>query len=161
MIVHNNEQNPFFTTIEYRIDLSYSFKITWNVSIIVKKEHASGYIVQLVVMEGSGKNITVPYFEAWRVVNGHTDKSYRCDDYFSCDKPVNYRTKVYWIDESDNLFKLISQWKSCIQFLAGNLPAIVASEFPYLSERESVLERVFIYPALDNTGSPQGTQLLT
>ena len=159
MIVWNNEQNPFFTTTEYKIELPYSFKIKWNVSNITKKEHATGYIVQLVMMDGPERSIAIPYYEAWKVVNGHTDESYGYDDKFSCEKPINYRTKVYWVDGTDNLYKAISQWKPCMQFFAGDLPAVIASEFPYLTEREPVLERVFIHPAFDPTGAPQDTDV--
>ena len=157
MIVRNNEQNPFFTTTEYKTELPYSFKIKWNVYNITKKEHATGYIVQLVMMDGPERNITVPYYEAWKVVNGHTDEPYGYDDKFSCEVAVDYRTKVYWVDDKDNLFDLVSQWKPCMQFFAGDLPAMIASEFPYLTEREPVLERVFKCSALDVAGTPQGT----
>ena len=144
MLIHNDEANPYFETVKpktsYKDD---GFKIRWNVKSIAGKENANGFIVQLVDAEGP-KTSDEPYYEAWRVENGKTDHLYDHDDVFRSKDQVKYHTQVFWIDETDELYQKVTKWEPTMMFFAGDLPAVLKSEAPYMKDRDPLFEREYI-----------------
>ena len=134
----------------------------WNVEFIAKKSGASGYIVQEVMIINT---TTIPdidervhYYEAWRVVNGKcVDEDDVPDDTFRCGfeeikhwmlekslgkaGEVKYLCKIYWVDESDNHFKIVNSWKEREVRYAAKLKSILVANCTEFLDVDPVCER--------------------
>ena len=126
----DNEENLYFDTKTYVIKPDiYLFSVLWKPEMIAGP-YCTGFIVQKVTVQCDIPGVEVekaPYYEAWRVEVGSTgNEDY--DDKFYCAGIENtgsvvYEAEVYWIDVSDELYSIVSDWKQGAVTMANELMA--------------------------------------
>lgn len=145
-----------------RKDANYSLKIKWNVEEIAKHKCANGFIVQRVELNdetGIIHNYNGPYFEAWKVENGCTQYADYDDNFqngMGCvagivaensvglKGKIEYYAKVYWVDESSEIYNYVSQWTPAVS-MANELPSVLEKDCDLLKYQEATTERYFCH----------------
>lgn len=125
----------------------YNYCIDWNVKNITYGQERDGYIVQKVHFESELECIggCDDYYEAWKVQNNTIiDKDDRPDDTFcsggtlflnillegSIGKKAKtiYKTEVYWVNKSDQIYEIIDSWKPRGAIVANELKSVYVKD---------------------------------
>lgn len=166
-MLFNNEKSPLYEIKKYensRKDGNYSFRVKWNVESISGRKDASGFIVQLVMVEDTAgiiDNYNGPYYEAWEVKSGRTD-SRLYDDKFELGNDgwfdefvaeiskgkkgtIKYIAELFWIDIYSEMYSIVKKCKQYTVSMAQELPAVLkkdCSEFiaPKIDTRIFIVE---------------------